>query len=249
MLEYSRVKKLPLATVISAAAALVLRILLYTFALDEKNLLVAHHPLKLALGVLTAGALLLIVVCVWKLGGSDIYADNFSPSVPAFIGHTAAGAGILITVLTYYPATPGYLGAAWNLLGYAAPVCLFLAGYQRMAGKQPFFLLHVVPCLFYAVHVVSHYQLWCSNPQIQDYLYALLATIALTLFGFYHAAFGADAGNRRMLLGTGLAAAFLCITELAATGYTYLYLGGAIWALTSLCHLIPLPKKEDPNEE
>lgn len=236
---------LPAAAAGLGGLALVLRRLVYAFAVDEKNLLTGNHPLEIALWVLTAAALGYLVVNVWKLDGSDDYSDNFRPSFAAGVGHVLAAAGILVTVLTNAPRMSGYLGTFWQYLGYLAPVFLVVAGAARVQGRQPNFLLHLIPCLFLVVHIVNHYQLWCGNPQLQDYLFALLGTMALMFFSFYNAAFDVGSGKRRMQMGMGLAAAYLCMAELAVTQYPYLYLGGIAWALTGLCSAYPRPRRQE----
>ena len=140
-----------------------------------------------------------------------------------------------MTVLTDTVFLAGSLEIAWYYLGLAAPVCLLLAGIARLLGKKPFFLLHVVVCLFFMVHIVARYQLWSANPQLQDYVFSLLGAMALLLFSLYTAAGEAGCGNERMRLGTGLAAIYLCLAELAGTACPALYLGGTIWVLTELC--------------
>ena len=185
--------------------------------------------------LLSAGVLILLFLVFRKEQGPKEYAANYSGSFPGALGHVAAAAGIFLTV--YYPSSGvgNYLGRAWEVLGMVSPVCLVLAGISRLLGRKPFFLLHVIPCLFFMVHVITFYQLWSSDPQLQNYLFALLGTLALALFSYYTAAFEADCGSRRGTLVSGLAAVYLCLAELAWSAQPLLYLGGALWALTGLC--------------
>lgn len=218
-------------------AALVLRKMLYAQAVDARGLLLQNHPLEIALAALTAAALTVLVLAVRKQKGSGNFADCYVADLPAAFGNVAAGAGIAITVLTGAPGMGGYLESAWRILGLAAPVCFCVAAFARMWGKTPFFLLHVVGCLFFVVHIVSRYQLWSGNPQMQDYVFSLLGAMTLMFFGFYTAALEAGCGSRRMSLGMGLAAVYLCLAELARSSCPALYLGGACWVLTELCSM------------
>lgn len=228
-------KGLRVQMLVLGIAALVLRKMLYATAVDVKGLLLRGQPLEIALAVLTLGVLIRIVLAVRQLKGTDHCENMDSPNLAAAFGNVAAGAGILITVLTAVPVSGGYLESAWRFLGLAAPVCLLLAGVSRVLGKKPFFLLHVVTCLFFLVHIVTRYQLWSANPQLQDYVFALLGVAALMLFCFYIAAREAGCGSRHMELGMGLAAVYLCLAELARSACPALYLGGVLWALTDLC--------------
>ena len=221
---------LPVWMLLLGAAALVLRKCLYTTCVDAKGLLLRGHPLGLALTVLTGAALLLAAGLGWKRKNPEAEAGKL---LGAF-GNAAAGAGILVTVLMGKPVIGNYLESAWYYLGLAAPVCLLLAGAAKAMGKRPFFLLHVVPCLFFLVHIVTRYQLWSSQPQMQDYVFALLGAAALMFFGFYTAALEADCGSPGMRLGMGLSAVYLCMAELARSSCPGLYLGGMLWVLTEL---------------
>lgn len=241
--------RLPAVTAVLGAAGLILRRMLYAFGTDAKNLLVPHHPLAVALWVLTFAAMALIIAAVWKLDGSNRYVDNFSPSMPSAVGHILAAAGILLTVLLKDPMMPGLLGKIWKVLGFLSAPCLVLAGYARMQGKRPFFLLHMVACLFLVFHIVDHYRVWSGNPQVLDYVFALLGTMALMFFGFYTAAFDVGSGRRRMQLGMGLAAVYLCTVTLLDSGYFFLYLGGIAWVLTGLCTLNPKPRQPEEESE
>lgn len=239
---------LPAAALGLGGIALVLRRMLYAVAVDHKGLLLSNHPLELALLVLTAVMAAVIFLGVRKLDGSVRYEDNFSASRLAGAGHLMAMLVILRTALLSTPAMSGYLGLLWKLLGYLAPVCLLLAGNVRRQGRQPFFLLYLIPSLFYVLHVVNHYQLWCSNPQLQDYVFTLFATLALAMVGYYNAAFAVGLGNRRMMLAAGLAAVYLCLAELAVSEEPLLYFGSMLWALTGLCNLEPVPVSTEDGE-
>lgn len=213
-----------------AAAGFILRRLVYLTAVDGKNLIVSGHPALVALWVLTAAALAVAVFGSWKQTGTEI---SFASHGPAFIGHGMLAVAAAMTVLLNYAPMPGLMGQLWNILGFATAVCLLPAGFERMRGKKPFFALYIPPCLFFVVHVVAHYQLWCSNPQFTDYAFALLASVALALHCYQLTAFSAETGNKRMLVMTALAAVYLCGAELAAGGYPYLYLCGALFCLTN----------------
>ena len=224
--------------------AMVLRRTLYATAVDVKGLLLRHQPLEIALIVLTIGAMIHIALAARKIAPSGSYEDCYGAGALGAIGNVAVGAGILVTVFSGEGMMGGYLDSAWRILGLAAPACMLLAGITRVIGKKPFFLLHVVTCLFFVVHIVAHYQLWSSNPQMQDYVFALMGAMALMFFGFYTAALEAGCGNISLLRGMGLAAIYLCTAELARSSCPGLYLGGILWVLTDLCGLRKARREE-----
>lgn len=217
--------------------AMVLRNMLYAVAVDVKGLLLRNHPLEIAVALLTAAVLVMLVLFVRRLENTGDYGDFHWVRLLGALGNAAAAAGILATVMTAAPEMEHYLENIWRILGLGASVCLGLAGIARGLGRRPFFLLHVVACVFLMLHIVTRYQLWSSQPQMQDYVFALLGAMALMFFGFYTAAMEAGCGNRRMTTGMGLAAIYLCTAELARSSCPELYLGGLVWVLMDLCSI------------
>ena len=226
---------LTLFMLLSGSIAMILRRQMYLTTVDEKGLLLRNSPLQISLMLLTVIVLIIPVLLLLKKNGSGRYADNYSGSYLSALGHIAAAVGIFLAVYPASPVMDGYLGTAWKVLGFAAPACLILAGFQQLSSRPPFFLLHVVPAMFFTLHIVSCYRLWSSNPQMQDYLFALLASLALTLFSHYTAAFEVGLGNRKLVLGAGLAAVFLCLAEMGCAEHPAFYFGCVLWALTGIC--------------
>lgn len=236
-------KKLP--TLISWLGGLgfLLRWLLYRVGVDEKGLLMSSHPAEVLLWILTAATAVLIVSMVWRLEGSNKYADNFQVSADSAIGAFALAIGIVITLLGD--------GAAMTTLeklrkaaGFLAAAAAVPAGVSRLQGKRPFFAYHSLICVFFAIHMVSRYQAWSGDPQLQDHVFNLFACVALTLFAYHQAAFDVGSGKRRMQLAMGLLAVYTCLVVLANTEHWVLYLTGAIWAGTNLCSLEPVPRPQ-----
>lgn len=230
-------KNLPILTAVLGLLGCALRWALYTMAVDEKNLIPLWHPLEIVLWLVTAAAVVLTVTKVWQLRNADCKADRFRPSVPAAVGSFCAAVGIGLTVLLAEPGFGSTLGTVWKIAGVLAFASLDVIAKYRWKGKEPFFLLHTVVCVFFAVHMVSCYRTWSSNPQLMDYVFTLFASAGLMLFAFYHGCLEAGMGKLRMLPGVGLLTAYCCIVALSGTDYMVLYLSGAVWCLTNLCRL------------
>ena len=248
MKNKSNAANLPTIAVVLGCIALVLRRMLYAVATDARGLLRANHPLEIALWVLTALTVVWAIVSVWKLDGSAKYADNFRPSVVASLGHYIAAAGILVTVLLPWYSY-GKLIAARRIFGILAAVGLILAGRDKKTGKCPLFLTHLAVCVFLGLHVLGNYGIWSSNPQLQDSFFDLLGGVMAVLFAFYEAAFDAGMGKRRMQLAAGLLTAYFGYGALSGSAYPMLYFGCAVWAVTDLCALKPIPKETETQHE
>ncbi len=241
MKNHPFVKTLPLLVLSLGVTGMGTRWMLYLKATDSRGLLTSGHPLEILLWLLTAAALILIGLAVRKQKGLGGYEDNFFPSWPAAGGQILGAFGIGITVLFGNPLLPGMLGYIWKILGLAAVPCLAAAGVFRGLGKKPFFLLHMIPCLFLVFHVVNHYQLWSSQPQLQNYVFYLFGVLAMALFAFYTSAFTVEIPRRQMQIFTGLAALYLCAVSLYGGDTPWLNLGCMAWAATGLCTLEPQP--------
>jgi hypothetical protein len=230
MKNYLHYKNLPLITAVLGAAGFGLRKLLYAVAEDGKGLIPYAHPLTVGLWILTAAALGL---ALWGIRNAD-EPDSGGSSRLAAAGCVAAAIGIGLTVLLHAPVSSGALGLFWRVLGILSFASLVVAAMQRWQGKQPYFLLSAVVCVFFAVHMVSGYQNWSRNPQIMDYVFTLLAGISLMLFAYQQGACAADCGSRRLLLLFGTMAVFFCFVCLSGTDNPLLYLTGGLWAMTNL---------------
>ena len=243
------VKKLPLCIACMGALALLGRIALFALGEDEKGLLVPGHPLDVLVWVLTAVAVVLTAGSILKLAGSEEYGDNFTPSAAAAMGCWVLAGGIALTVVSGWDSW-SRLDMIRNVFGLISVPALVLLGLHRKQGRPPFFLLHGIVCLYLILYAVSHYQLWSSRPQLQHWFFSMAGAIALTLFAYCQTAFDVSMGSRRMQLGTGLLAAFFCLAAMAGGDDPLLYLTGAVWTLTNLCALPPVPgKRKGPGTD
>lgn len=233
------------AVVVLSAAAWWLRRQLYAVAVDAKRLLVAGHPLEIALWAVVLAGAALVITAVSGKDGSQVYEDNFAASGPAALGHCLMGCTVLMMTLLHEVPMDGPVETLWKLLGYLSAPAMLWGGLCRLKGRKPFFGIHAGLCMYLLLYLISCYQLWSSNPQLQDYVFELLAAVALVLFSYQCAAFEAGIGSRRKQLATGLLAVLLCGAANFRAQVPALYAGGFVWALTDLCRLDPPPKQEE----
>ncbi len=235
-------KKLPLLTAMLGLIALMLRACLSLFGTDEKGLLVPWHVLDILCWILTAGMLL---IAIFSLGNAGEAGRSNRTSLPAALGSFALAAGIAATVLGSWNIWPR-LDLLRNLCGLLAVPSLIWAGLCRRQGMRPFFAFHAVPCLYLTLYTISHYQTWCSRPQLQDYVFPMAGVIFLALFSYYHTASDVDMVNPRPQQFTGLMAGYCCLAAMSGMEDSLLYLGGAFWALTNLSSPAPAVRRR-PN--
>lgn len=236
-----------LLMLIPAAVGLFLRARLYAVAVDISNLVAVGHPLEWLLWLSAAAAAVLTALTVRNLPATRVspYDTLFPASFFAAVGHILLATGILLTVLQQEPVQVSMIWTLWKYAGIASAPLLLWAAFDRARGLRPNVLGHAAVCVFLVLHMIAHYQVWSSNPQLQDYVFAFLGAMGMTLFSYCHADFDAGDGNPRLLTAAGLMTLYLCVVELGYTDYPYLYIGGAVWAITGLC----TPKKKQVTND
>lgn len=235
-------KKLPVLAAVLGLLALMLRLSLLVLGRDEKNLLITGHPLDVLVWIVTGAAVAVILLSVRKLDGSARYADNFAPSAAAAIGAFALAGGIAVSVILG-SSTGLRLELICRISGALAVPAIVWVGLCRFNGKRPAFLFHAAVCLYLTLYTICHYQTWSSRPQLQNWFFSMAGIVCLALFAYYQTAFDTGLGKRRMQLITGMLAGFFCIAAMAGGEDVLLYMGGAVWSLTNLCSLTPVPRR------
>ena len=225
-------KLLPLAALVMGLACQIGRWTLYRTAVDATGLLTAGTPLEWGSYALSILAIGLFAAAAGKLGETEAS----SSSILAGLGQLIGGLGLGWTALRYPGEMPGLFGIAWKILGIISAICLILSAFQSFQKKTPHFLALLAPCLFWLVHLIDNYRGWSGQPQLQSYLFALLATMSMALFTYYTAAEAAQMGKPRLRVFAGLSAGFLCLAAMlpGPEKNQLLFFTSALWAVSDL---------------
>lgn len=227
---------LPLSALLLGLVCLWMRRTLYRTAVDATGLLIAGTGLEWGVYALTAAALIVFAAAAKRWETPD--------PIPAAatLGQLAGAVGFGWTALIFSGDMPGLLGTLWKLLGLLSGLCLLMTAWCTLKKKTPAFLVRLIPCLFWLVHMVDNYRGWSSQPQLQSYLFALLGAMAMTLFTYYTAAAAVGLGKPRLRVFSALSAGFTCMAAALPGKNQLLYLLCALWAVTGLFE--PQPEKE-----
>lgn len=232
---------------VAGGLGLILRMLLYATGMDGRGLLVRGHWTAVALSILTLLVAVALYLSTRSVERSAEHRTAYSVSVPGAIGAFAAMVGIGITTVSEFAEFSSRLHLLVWLLGLCSTVAMGCTGICRLTGRKPYFLLSAAVCLYFALRMVSCYQYWSSDPQLQDYCFYLGAYVALMLTAYHHAAFHADAGNHRDLWFFSLAAVYLCCLSLQDSRDALLLAGCGLWAFTNLTSRTPRPRRNRPE--
>ena len=229
-----KINQLPLFALVCGGLGALLRLWLYGTGLDSEGLLVSGHPagiLVLLLSAAVAGLLL------WKTRDFAClkkYTQQFPPSTWGAAGAFAAAAGVLINAMVELARREVPIAPLVGLMGIAAAAALAFTGLCRLKGLRPTPLFHTLVCLNFVVRLISHYQIWCADPQLHDYCFQLLATVCAMIFSYHRTALDTKGGNRRPLVIMGLLGSYFCCLSVVASDAPTLYAGLAVWMITNL---------------
>lgn len=250
MKKYLRPRYLPLITVAAGLLGFFLRQWTLGAGPDRDGLYSPQPVAWTLLWILTAATLGAIVFLTAKLKNPGHYSDNFPPSPISAIGTALAAVTLLFTGIKILFSAAGLLATISGILGVVAAVCLAMAAFARYHGNRPAFLIHALPCLFFALWIFDRCRDWSNEPQISVFLFPLLASICIMLAAYQLASFDVELGKRRQSLFWSLSGVYFCMLTLAGGKDLLFYGCMAIWLLTNLCSLRLLKaRKPQPDPE
>lgn len=214
------------APILGALAALS-RNGLYQAGVDERGLLTPGRPEAIYLAVLTLAAVVLcflvqepektrpshVIPYTWFVTAM-LWPQSLSPAAsmkPLLIVSQAAGA-VLAAAMVYF----------------------------AVRKKKPVFGLSAGLCVCMILRLVASYQLWSRDPQIQDYIFALLACLCLTAFFYQQTALEAGLGSKIWRLRFAFLGCYLCFAASVDTELNCFYTYAAFGLLTEA--LAPAPE-------
>lgn len=230
-------------TLAAGALGLCLRLALYRFGFDEKNILSSSHPLHLACLVLTVGVALCLALAVRKLACGT--GEDFPNSLPRSAGALAAACGMLVHGLSLTPDSSLSLARTVLAFGCALSMAICVIPGPRFHRLRT--VCHGIICGFFALDMLCRYQAWSGNPQLPDYFFQVFACVTLALSSYHRLAFGTGLGKRRALVWCSLMGLYLCLVCAGGPETQPFYLGGACWAGVCMCTIQP-PEEEEQTD-
>lgn len=218
---------------------LLLRLWLYGTGLEENNLLRASHPALFLLTALTLAFFLAAVLLTKQKRQTVPYAERFPKSALAGIGCFIGALGLLSASLVDLVRRETGLNAAAGLLGVLGAAALVWLGLLRFQGKRPKAAPHAVVCLYFVARLISRYQGWSADPQLQDYCYQLLSIVFLMLYSYHRSALDLSDGSGWAVNALGMMSVYCCFLSLARSDSMWLYLCCLAWVLLSQ---LPAPR-------
>ena len=213
--------KLPVLTGLCAALGLVclcVRQWLLHTGTDEKGLLTAAHP-----GTLVSMVLLAAALCVLCLALRQQQVYRFRNSALSVISMVFFAIGYGATAWQLLADRAQTLSVITGILGIVCVLCALCIGFAfaRKVRLHPF--VYCPFTIFFMLFLVCRYQQWCSEPELQRYLFQMLSVISLMISSYHRAALETDKRGARSYLLISRIAVFFCIAAIPGSVYGLLY--------------------------
>lgn len=193
---------------------------------DSRGLLPAFHISSVLSLLLLAATLGCCLFALSKTAPAASCGTLFPRSRLAAAGIAMGAIGMLISA--FFAPAAGILKLLTPICGALAGGALLVTAYCRFQGLRPHCLLHSAVAVFLIVRTMACCQNWGSEPQLQSYLFPLLASLFLLIASYYRAEL--DVLPKNILrYGFFSQAALMCCLSSAAHPQGLFYLSAAIW--------------------
>ena len=233
-------KYLPVFTLVCGGLCAAVRWWLFA-SMDSKGLLDSAHPGHWLTWVITMITMIALMLGTRNLRQAPKYSFNFPASIISATGRWVAAAVILLSSVAGLVGKTDMLTKLTAGLGFGSAAALGMLGWLRKNGKRPSMLLHSLVCVYLMLKLVCMYRLWSANSQIQTYCFSLLSIVSVMLAVYYSTSFDTKPTSRRAHALAHLAAVYFSICALPHCHDPLLFIAMAIWMVTDLCSLIPMP--------
>lgn len=217
--------KLPVLTTLCATLGLVcmcIRQWLLSAGTDSKGLLVASHP-----GILISWLLLSAAACILCLSLKQRQVYHFSPTPVSAVSMVFFAIGYSTAAIQLFTTHAHTLSMIAGCFAVCSALCALLLAFAlyRKLRLHPF--VYCPPALFLMLFLVCRYQQWSGEPELQRYLFQMLAVVSLMFTAYHRAALESDKKGVRAYLLLSRAAIFCCIAAIPGSLYGILYGCGA----------------------
>lgn len=240
MKKYLHPTFLPLLVPLAAVLGMALRLWTMGGGPDAAGLYPRQLLPWILLWLVTALTVACIYVLTRRLKNPGRYSDNYPASILGAAGCAAGGAGILYCAITALTAANLLLTTLSGWLGIVAGVCLVGTAVVRFKGTKPPFVLHLVPCLYFALRIFDCCRHWSNITQSGMFIFQFLASVCVMLATYQMCCFDVNLGNRRSSLLWSLSGVYFCALALPVGEDLWFYGGMMLWLMTNLCAVRPL---------
>ena len=244
MKQFLKPSDLPFIALCGGLLTLIARLWLLILGEDERGLLASGSLPDVVSWLLVVAIMGLLIAGTWQMRGSVKYNNDSRNSLLAAISMVVAAICFCISSIIDLTSETDAMNRISAWMGFLATAALIFLAWGRLKGIQFNMLFHGLICLYLMLHLVSHYRLWSSYPQLQSYGFELMAIVFVMLSCYQRAAADGGHGSRRAYTFFSLAALFFCIAAIPSCDNIVFFLGCAVWMYLTPCRLTSSSRKE-----
>ena len=216
---------------IGGVFAMLMRFWLLSTGVDHRGLLVISHP-----GCILSYAICAVLpVALFILMRKEKKALHFSLTPFSAAGYFALAIGFCLAawnlVFTPYLA----MRMATGIFGMAGAVCALIAGIYALKGSRTHPLFFCPGILFFACFLYCRYQQWSAEPELQQFVFQLLAAVLSMISLYQRAALSAHIGNNKHYLMWSRSAILVCLAAIPGSQLPLLWLAMAAFFTLDGC--------------
>lgn len=248
MKKFMQQNLLPLLALELGVLGALLRGILYAENNNDRGLLPLFAVAEVLLWAVTIFMLASLIWATRKLHRGTGYTFNYPPSILRAVATALSAVGFAVSSALVLFSGADTVAAVSSVFGILSGFVLVYLAFCRWKGIRPSALFPLIVCIFLIVRLVYCYRLWSSDPQLQNYLFPLLANVCAMLAAYHTAALTAGSGNRKLHTIFHLATAYFALASLPVCDDIVFYLSLMLWMFADLCNLSPAPKKQEKSE-
>ena len=166
--------------------------------IDKSGLFPATHASFIILYILSIAMPVGFFLLLRDLKGELPHKALFPADPLSTLGYVTAALNMMSVSVAGLSQASSTLSSITNICGIFSAASFGLVGYFRWKQQRPHYLFHAVITIGIMLYLISCYQEWNTQTQLQTYLPQLLALLTLMLCLYQRTALDADTGSRRV---------------------------------------------------
>lgn len=232
-------QNLSLLCACSGVVCFILRLWLLTGSVDEKGLLVTSHPGNILCWVLTGVITVLLILSLWGQKGRCI----FPPQKWNALGMLLRALAFAILALWGFGNEP-LLCRLTAIAAIPSALCALFVAYNRTQGRRTHVLLSLPAVVCLVLLLLSRYQVWSAEPELQRYLFPLVSLVCIMMASYQHIAAQLGMGSSFIYLLFGCGGIYFCLGAAAGPDRPLFFLLMGMWLLMDIATMTLRPSRQ-----
>ena len=216
---------------LSGVAAMLLRFWLLSAGIDDRGLLVTNHLGCILSCILCIGLPVAFFVLLRKAEMSV----GFTSTPLSAAGYFAMTIGLGVAAWKLISSTTLVLHLAAGIFGIVGAICALVAGIYAIRGFKTHPLFFCPGALFFAFFLFCRYQQWSGEPEMQRYVFQLLAAAFSMISLYQRSALCVNMTTGKGYLLWSRTAVLLCLAAIPGSQIPALWLAMAVFFLLDGC--------------